>query len=116
MAPFIVDGDPVRLEPPARPRRGHVLLCRGEHGELRLHRVVQVSAAGVVTRGDASVSDDPAVPPSGVLGRAVAVAGRRPLHLRFPFDWILALRPASLPALRPLRAAARRVLLIATRA
>jgi hypothetical protein len=97
MEPFIRDGDAVRVGPPgSRLRRGEVVLCRGAHGELLLHRVVRVGGLQVVTRGDAATGDDAPLPRSSVIGRAAAVAGRRPLHLRFPFR----LLPVALPRRR----------------
>jgi len=83
MAPFIRDGETVLVGPSRRPPRpGEVVLRRGPGGTLLLHRVVRATAAGVVTRGDAAAAEDPPAPLQDVLGRAVAVAGRRRLHLR----------------------------------
>jgi hypothetical protein len=93
MAPFIHDGECVRVRPlRSRPRRGEVVLCRSAQSELFLHRVVRFAGAAVVTRGDAAATEDLPSPISQVIGRAVAVSGRRRLHLCFPFGWILPLR------------------------
>jgi hypothetical protein len=114
MTPYINDGEKVRIRPLAsRPRRGDVVLCRGAAGRLLLHRVVHRTGAAVITRGDAAQREDCPVPHSQVLGRAVAVSGRRRLHLFFPFG--LALRLRKLPVLRSLagpsfRSAAHRLL------
>lgn len=114
MAPFIRDGDEVLVEPLARPpRRGEVVLVRVAGGAVVLHRVLASRAGGVVTRGDAQEVPDAPVPAAEVLGRAVAVAGRRRLHLQAPFGRLvlggLGLRRLRLAAgpLRPLARALR---------
>lgn len=98
MAPCIRDGESVRVRPLAsRPRLGEVLLCRGSHGALLLHRVVRLTGTTVITRGDALANEDAPVPRSHILGRAVAISGRRRLLLGFPFGLILPLRRRLFP-------------------
>jgi len=114
MSPFIRNGQQVLLEPlRSPPRPGEVVLRRAPGRRLVLHRVVRVSAGGVVTRGDAAPAEDPPAAPGDILARAVAVSGRRRLHLRPAFGRLLlrghGLRGGRLAAapLRPLVRAAR---------
>ena len=110
MEPFIRDGEEVRVEPlRGLPRLGEVALARVAGGGVVLHRVVGRTAAGLlVLRGDAQETADAPVARADVLGRAVAVGGRRRLHLRPVFGRLviagLALRRSRLVAgpLRPL--------------
>jgi hypothetical protein len=102
MWPTLAPGDEVRLEL-ARGRFavGDVVVVRGVHGNLMIHRVVAIGADAIATRGDACRHDDPQIPPSRVLLRATGVlrAGR-----------VLPV-PGPLPRpLRRLRSIARRCL------
>jgi cytochrome c2 len=117
MAPSIRDGASVLLEPVrALPGVGDVVLLRSGD-RLLLHRVVRRCAEGVVTRGDGAGGDDGLIAPEQVFGRAMAVSGRRPLHLRPPFGRLaialLRLRRSRLFP-EPLRALARGVRGLAT--
>lgn len=58
-----------RVEPA---REGEVVVVRAATG-LIVHRVRDASPRGLVLRGDACVIDDPALPPSRVLGRVESV-------------------------------------------
>lgn len=85
MAPAIRDGERVVVRPlDGVPRPGEVVLVSTPQG-LRVHRVVRVATSSattlVTTRGDALSAPDPSVPLSRVLGRVVAVEGRRELSV-----------------------------------
>jgi hypothetical protein len=102
MSPTLVEGDEVLLSLAAGPViPGEVVVARGPHGRLVLHRVVSAHPGAVITRGDACPHEDPQVRPSRVLLRATGLlrAGKvRPL-------------PRPLPrSLRRLRSIARRCL------
>lgn len=79
MAPAILDGDTITVEPVAaeRLRPGDVLLVRRGAGVVA-HRLVRRSqrtdgGPHVLLRGDAADSDDAPVPATDLLGRVVEV-------------------------------------------
>ena len=88
MMPTIPRGALVRIGPVpvSGIARGHVVLALTADGEPVIHRVVSVSADRVVMRGDASITIDPAIPLTRVIGVATHVSdgeseralGRRP--------------------------------------
>jgi len=102
MSPTLVEGDEVLLALVGGPvSPGEVVVARGPHGRLVLHRVLSAEPGAVVTRGDACRHADPQIPPSRVLLRATGVlrAGK-----------VLPV-PGPLPrSLRRLRSIARRCL------
>jgi hypothetical protein len=77
MLPILKPGSLVRLEPCTSVRVGDVVAYE-LGGRMFTHRVVYVKAGHVVCRGDNLLRNDPAVPVSDVLGRAVDVVGGRP--------------------------------------
>ena len=99
MRPALRDGDLVLLSLARAPaRRGEVVVTRGPHGNLIIHRVVESGPDAVITRGDACPANDLPVPPGRVLLHALAVRRRGrivPIPARAP------------AALRWLRSAAR---------
>ena len=75
MAPTLCDGDRLLVAPYGSgegPRDGDVVLARGPGG-LVAHRIVAHWRDGIVTRGDACSSDDPAIPIDDVLARVITV-------------------------------------------
>ncbi len=75
MAPFIRNGDVITLKPlPAR-------LCRGDVvafiepccGKLMVHRIIHVSVAGYLMKGDNNSEPDGRIPPSSLIGLVVRV-------------------------------------------
>ena len=100
MSPFIKDGDTVCVQPAQSLHIGDITLCRTPEGRLILHRVVQVTTSGVVTRGDACFTDDGVTFFENTLGRVVRVSGRGfNFHLRSPFNILIAsglLRPSRI--------------------
>ncbi|MDA8239679.1 MAG: S24/S26 family peptidase [Nitrospiraceae bacterium] len=98
MSPFIKDGDTVVVQPAQSLHIGDTTLCKAPEGRLILHRVVKVTTSGVVTRGDACLTDDGFTSIENTLGRVVRVSGRGfNFHLRFPFSILIArglLRPS----------------------
>jgi signal peptidase I len=73
MNPMLRDGDSVLLARLARPaRRGDVLFV-DVGGRPVLHRVRRIDSGLIVTRGDAALTDDPAVPPAACVAHALAV-------------------------------------------
>ena len=81
MLPFIRDGDVVLVNPAGNSeiRLGDVICYETSPGTLFLHRVVRRRAERFVTKGDALDFTD-LVFPGQVLGKAVAVVGRRRLR------------------------------------
>ena len=72
MAPMIRDGTVLHVVPLDRWRVGDVLL--GERsGTWIAHRLVSMSDAAVVLRGDAMAQPDPPLPRTSVLGRVARV-------------------------------------------
>ncbi len=100
MSPFIKDGDTVVVRPAGRIHVGDIALCKSPEDRLILHRVIKVTASGIVTRGDSCITDDAATSFESTLGRVVRVSGRGfNFHLRFPFSVLIArglLRPSRL--------------------
>ena len=101
MSPFIKDGDKVVLQPPGSLNIGNIALCRTAEYRLILHRIVRVTGAGVITRGDACFTDDGFTSFDYTIGKLVKVSGRGfNFHLRFPFSTLIArgaIRPSRVP-------------------
>jgi hypothetical protein len=72
MHPTIRNGDAVEIAPCKifEVRRGDIVLASIERG-LTLHRVVRISAEGIVMRGDNAWRPDPPFGPAELLGRVV---------------------------------------------
>lgn len=108
MSPTLEDGDEVRLALARGPlTAGEVVVARGPHGRLVVHRVVAAGAGAIITRGDACLHDDPPVRPGRVLFRAAEMRreGRvRPIPGRLPRA-VLRLRSIARRCLASLRAA-----------
>ncbi len=72
MRPALCEGDEVLLERVAQPlARGQVVVVRDARRRFVLHRVIAVRRGQVITRGDACLESDPAVPVQAVLLRAI---------------------------------------------
>jgi hypothetical protein len=116
MAPFLKNGDRVRLVPARRARVGDVVvrLCGPER--LLVHRVVGRGGSEPLTRGDSATERDPAIRSGELLGRVDhAERAGRPVRLGLgPERWLLALL-SRLGWLRPLLVAARRGRRLGTR-
>jgi len=73
MSPFIRDGDMITMVP-GRFRSGDVVAfvnpCRGK---LTVHRIVHVSRAGYLLKGDNTPETDGRLPRSNIIGRVVRV-------------------------------------------
>jgi hypothetical protein len=83
MIPSIYPGDRLVLGPlpPTGAEVGDVVAwARG--GSVRVHRVVQVDARGVVTRGDALPQPDGVLAPGEILGRLITVRSTWTRRLR----------------------------------
>jgi signal peptidase I len=73
MNPWLREGDSVLLAGLARPpRRGDVIFLDAG-GRPLLHRVRRIESGGVVTRGDAALTDDAPVSPAACIAHALAV-------------------------------------------
>lgn len=74
MLPLIRPGDELRLAPvsPGQVFRG-TLIAYWRDARLIIHRVIARDAAGVVTKGDALTTPDPAVPWDRVVARVLAL-------------------------------------------
>lgn len=115
MLPFIRDGDVVLVNPAGNSeiRLGDVICYETSPGTLFLHRVVRRRGERFVTKGDALAFTD-VVFPGQVLGKAVAVVGRRRLRrldtrtARWRNAAILLLSPL-LPRILPLAGRVRRM-------
>jgi hypothetical protein len=72
MYPTIRDGDAVEIAPceAASLRPGNIILATTKRG-LTLHRIVRISSAGIVIRGDNALFSDAPVAPEDILGRMV---------------------------------------------
>jgi hypothetical protein len=111
MSPFIRDGDTVAIRPDRSLKVGDVAFLRNPEDRLVLHRVIRMTGAGIITRGDAFERDDGFTPFEDVLGRAVKSSGYT-FHLKFPFNWLIArgfIRPSKLSRHRLLLSLAKRL-------
>jgi hypothetical protein len=78
MAPTILDGDLIEVEPSsaAALRRNDIAFYKGRHGPIA-HRVVRIEGSGaslrLLLRGDAAKDLDEPIGSHAVLGRVVAV-------------------------------------------
>ena len=72
MLPFARAGDSFTIAPTPSPRVGDILLF--EHrGALTVHRLVRITSAGYLLKGDANAHPDGLFPLEALLGRAVAL-------------------------------------------
>jgi len=74
MYPAIRGGDFVQVVPCSvtELRRGQVILARTARG-LTAHRIVRITKAGIITRGDNCLRSDPPVDGESVIGKVVEV-------------------------------------------
>jgi len=105
MQPNINDGEAVELRPATAGEvsKGEIVLAQTGDG-LRLHRVVEKIASGVLTRGDAGMEND--APSVAIIGKAVAIekaGGRESLE-----GWAVVLRHSILSLFRRAKLAAVR--------
>lgn len=111
MSPFIKHGDTVEIRPYRSLRLGDVAFLRNQEGQLVLHRVIKITEAGIVTRGDAAEGDDGFTPFGDVLGKAVKSSGYN-FHLKFPFSRLIArgfIRPSKLSRHRLIFSLAKKI-------
>lgn len=93
MTPFIRDGDIVHLRKSPPYHIGDVVLLKNDQS-LVLHRIIKKTTSGVITRGDASLIEDPGpIDDTDILGKIYKVAGRgNNFHLRFPCNYLMTTR------------------------
>jgi len=110
MSPFIQDGDTLTITPaPAQLRPGDVVAFRQPStNRLLVHRIVQVSAQGFLTKGDNSTGTDGFVEREGIIGRVLQVerhgkTGRMSLGLGRGVIASLSRRGWLIPLLRRMR-------------
>lgn len=72
MKPFINDGDVITIAP-GRVRYGDVAAFVDSLGRLTVHRILDVSAAGYLAKGDNTSETDGYLPVSSVIGRVSRV-------------------------------------------
>ena len=74
MLPALWPGDllVIRRAPLAELSRGDLVLFLRQ-GRFFVHRVLEVSASGLLTRGDALAAPDPPVSPQELLGRVISI-------------------------------------------
>jgi SOS-response transcriptional repressor LexA len=110
MFPAISDGDVLEVQPALSSRPGDVVLLESDDDGVRAHRVIDLDAQSVITRGDACVEPDAVSHSSAVLGRVSSVVTkdgqRRPDTWRTRLRTIL-LRTPLVPTMR--KRALRRV-------
>lgn len=73
MLPTIHDGEILHIQPviTGKVRIGHIVLLRkGE--EFRAHRIIRKRGELFITRGDAGMEDDGAIPRGQILGLVIA--------------------------------------------
>jgi len=92
MSPFIRDGDTIHLKHCSSYDLGDVVLLRNDQ-LLLVHRIVEKTQSGVITRGDASACEDPGpVNTSEIIGKVYRVSGGGyNYHLRPPFSRLMAM-------------------------
>ena len=78
MRPTFLSGELIRVVPVTSVARGDVLTFVLDDAVVT-HRVMRVTAAEIVCRGDNRYVADPPVAPEAVIGRVVEVVGRGPL-------------------------------------
>ena len=83
MAPLLEDGDAVRVRTGVAPRFGHVVVA-WTPGGLVVHRVIRRKGDRLDLCGDNARASDVPLSTARVLGRAVAVEGRRRRRLDRP--------------------------------
>lgn len=79
MKPLLRTGSLLCFSPTSRPRVGDIILMRVANGgddKLLAHRVLAVDDQHVWTKGDSSMTCDPPLPHTRVLGSAVALEVR----------------------------------------
>jgi signal peptidase I len=78
MSPFIQDGDTITVEPsPRQLRPGDVVaFVNVLSNQLMVHRIVHVSPAGCLIKGDNNSVPDGLMPASSIIGRIVRVVRR----------------------------------------
>lgn len=91
MFPFIKDGDSVTITTCGESvSTGDVVLLKTATGRLLLHRIVRKLEFGVVTMGDALLSDDGVTLYRDILGKAERVSGNGyNFHLTPPFSYFV---------------------------
>lgn len=110
MYPFIRHGDTVIVQPAISLETGNVVLAKNQQ-RLILHRIIKITADGVITRGDACLCDDGFTPFEDVLGKAAKSSGPG-FHLSFPFNKLIAsglIHPSNLSRHRVLLSLARKL-------
>ena len=92
MSPFIRDGDMIQIKQQPRYHVGDVVLLKTQFG-LLVHRIITLSPAGVLTRGDNSPANDHGpIGLESILGRVIRVHGSGlNFHLCRPFSYLLAI-------------------------
>jgi len=96
MTPFIRDGDAITVEPlPLQFRPGDVVaFVNVLSNQLMVHRIIHVSPAGYLIKGDNNSVPDGLMPASSIIGRVVRVVRRgRQVRLglgieRFAIAWL----------------------------
>lgn len=89
MVPFLVHGrDTVYLSWIENPiKRGDIVLYRRNNGELVLHRVCRLTAAGFTMVGDAQQETEPGIRPEQLLAVTTAVRRKGKLLTRSDWQW-----------------------------
>ncbi len=75
MAPTMLPGETLFVEPCPSPARGDIVAFSVD-GSLLVHRIVRLDAETVTCRGDNRLANDPTVPRAALLGKVVQIAGR----------------------------------------
>lgn len=101
MSPLIKSDDTVVITPDKKVNIGDVVLVKTDGRRLLLHRVTRKQKKGVVTMGDAALTDDGFIPYENILGKAIEVSGNGyNLHLKNPFKYFIGRLPMFIRHLR----------------
>ncbi len=73
MYPFIKNGDLITLSTGPYRLGDVVAFINQENGKLTVHRIVQISPAGYLIKGDNVSGVDGCFPPSGMIGKVIRV-------------------------------------------
>ena len=94
MRPFLSDGETVVVAPVGADsplKICDVILAETSTGQVMMHRIREISPAGILMKGDGNLSQTELVRPADVMGRVVSVHRKgKPMSLYTPFLLFLA--------------------------
>ena len=94
MHPFLFNGEMVVVAPVSVEcslRKYDIILAETSTGQVMMHRIREISPAGILMKGDGNLSQTELVRPADVMGRVVSVHRKgKPMSLYTPFLLFLA--------------------------